>query len=63
MVTLICISTFVSNSAYMLIAPFLPLEFKMKGVSQDMVGIIFGTFAAARLISPFFLGLLGEKVN
>jgi MFS family permease len=47
----------------MMIAPFLPLEFKMKGVSQDMIGIIFGTFAAARLISPFFLGLLIDKVN
>ena len=49
----ILICTLISNSAYALIAPFLPLEFKEKGISTHLIGLIFAVYSVAViLVSP-----------
>ena len=56
---LILLSTLVSNSAYALIAPFLPLEFKSKGVSSLSIGVIFSVYSlTVVIISP----LVGQAI-
>ena len=52
----ILICTLISNSAYALIAPFLPLEFKEKGVSGEMIGIMFALYSVAVIICSPFVG-------
>lgn len=50
----ILVATLVSNTAYALIAPFLPLEFEKKGISSSMIGFIFAIYSVAIIIcSPF----------
>ena len=39
--------TLISNSAYALIAPFLPLEFKDKGISGQLIGLMFAIYSVA----------------
>jgi len=46
----IMICTLISNSAYALIAPFLPLEFKEKGISGEMVGMMFAIYSVAVIV-------------
>lgn len=52
----ILICTLISNSAYALIAPFLPLEFKDKGVSGEMIGIMFAIYSVAVIVCSPFVG-------
>ena len=52
----ILICTLISNSAYALIAPFLPLEFKDKGVSGEMIGIMFAIYSMAVIVCSPFVG-------
>ena len=52
----ILICTLISNSAYALIAPFLPLEFKEKGVEGEMIGIMFALYSVAVIICSPFVG-------
>jgi MFS family permease len=54
---LILLSTLVSNSAYALIAPFLPIEFKSKGVSSLNVGIIFTVYSLSVIFCSPLVGL------
>jgi len=42
---LVC--TLISNSAYAIIAPFLPLEFIDKGIEGSIIGIIFAVYSVA----------------
>ena len=46
----ILICTLISNSAYALIAPFLPLEFKDKGISGETIGLIFAIYSVAVIV-------------
>eukprot|EP00351_Strombidinopsis_sp_SopsisLIS2011_P002905 CAMPEP_0116875820 /NCGR_PEP_ID=MMETSP0463-20121206/7931_1 /TAXON_ID=181622 /ORGANISM="Strombidinopsis sp, Strain SopsisLIS2011" /LENGTH=64 /DNA_ID=CAMNT_0004522145 /DNA_START=18 /DNA_END=212 /DNA_ORIENTATION=+ len=46
----------VSNSAYGLIAPFLPQELAKKDIGQDMVGIIFAIYSIAVIIMSLGVG-------
>ena len=56
----IMLCTLISNSAYALIAPFLPLEFKEKGISGEMIGLMFAIYSVAVIIcSP----LVGKSVS
>ena len=56
----IMLCTLISNSAYALIAPFLPLEFKEKGISGEMIGLMFAIYSVAVIIcSP----LVGKSVQ
>jgi MFS family permease len=43
-------ATLVSNSAYSLIAPFLPLDYEAKHVSPSMIGWIFAIYSLAVII-------------
>ena len=54
----VILSTLVSNTAYALIAPFLPIEFDKKGISNISVGLIFAIYSVAIILcSPFVAGL------
>ncbi len=50
--------TALSNSAYAIIAPFLPFEFESKGVSQSNVGYVFSIYSVAVVISSPLIGKL-----
>lgn len=52
----ILICTLISNSAYALIAPFLPLEFKEKGVSLEMIGLMFAIYSVAVILCSPLVG-------
>jgi len=52
----ILICTLISNSAYALIAPFLPLEFKAKGISGEMIGLLFAIYSVAVIVCSPFVG-------
>ena len=54
------ICTLISNSAYALIAPFLPLEFKEKGISGQMIGLMFAIYSVAVI---FCSPLVGKTVQ
>lgn len=40
----------ISNISYIMIAPFLPLEFETKGVDGDVVGVVFAAYPVASII-------------
>ena len=42
--------TALSNSAYAIIAPFLPFEFERKGISNDWIGYIFAIYSLAVIL-------------
>ena len=46
----ILICTLISNSAYAIIAPFLPLEFEDKGIEGSIIGIIFAVYSVAVIL-------------
>mmetsp|Transcript_8315 Transcript_8315/g.11502 ORF Transcript_8315/g.11502 Transcript_8315/m.11502 type:complete len:108 (+) Transcript_8315:119-442(+) len=50
------ICTLISNSAYALIAPFLPLEFKAQNISGHMIGLMFAIYSVAVILSSPFVG-------
>lgn len=52
----ILIATLVSNSAYSLIAPFLPIEYEAKGVSPQMVGLVIAIYSLAVVICSPLVG-------
>ncbi len=54
---LILLCTLVSNSAYALIAPFLPIEFKNKGVSSLNVGVIFSVYSLSVIFCSPLVGI------
>jgi len=55
--------TLISNSAYALIAPFLPLEFKAVGISGEMIGLMFAIYSVAVIICSPFVGKTVELVG
>lgn len=48
--------TALSNSAYAIIAPFLPFEFKRKGIDQDWIGYIFSIYSVAVIFGSPLVG-------
>ena len=48
--------TLISNSAYALIAPFLPLEFKDKGISGQLIGLMFAIYSVAVILCSPLVG-------
>jgi len=52
------IITALSNSAYAIIAPFLPFEFEKKGISQSYIGYIFSVYSLAVIITSPLIGKL-----
>lgn len=52
----IMICTLISNSAYALIAPFLPLEFKDAGISGQMIGLMFAIYSVGVILASPLVG-------
>ena len=48
--------TALSNAAYAIIAPFLPFEFKRKGIDQDWIGYIFAIYSVAVIFCSPLVG-------
>ena len=59
----ILICTFISNSAYALVAPFLPLEFETKGISDYYIGLIFAIYSVAVVIISPVIGMIVSKLG
>ena len=59
----ILICTFISNSAYALVAPFLPLEFEAKGISDYYIGLIFAVYSVAVVICSPMIGMTVEQMG
>ena len=59
----ICICTLISNSAYALIAPFLPIELEHKGVVGGWVGLIFGVYSISVVLASVALGNFIHQVG
>ena len=56
----VLLCTLISNSAYALIAPFLPIEYAEKGIKEESVGLIFAIYSVAVIfVSP----IVGKSVN
>lgn len=53
----------VSNSAYALVAPFLPLEFERKGIAGTYVGMIFAFYSLAVIIISPMVGKTVDRVG
>jgi DHA1 family solute carrier family 18 vesicular amine transporter 1/2 len=52
-----------SNSAYSIVAPFLPLEFVNKGISSTLTGYIFAAYSMAFVIASPFIGRIISKIG
>ena len=52
----IMICTLISNSAYALIAPFLPLEFKKVHISGEIIGLMFAIYSVAVIVASPVVG-------
>jgi MFS family permease len=53
--------TCLSNSAYAIVAPFLPFEFERKGISQTYMGYVFAIYSLAVIIfSPICGSMIGK---
>lgn len=57
----LCILTVLSNSAYALIAPFLPIKLAEKGIPMYMFGFIFSIYSIAVIICSPIVGSLLSK--
>ena len=56
----VLLCTLISNSAYALIAPFLPIEYAEKGIKEESVGLIFCIYSVAVIfVSP----MVGKHVK
>lgn len=57
--------TALSNSAYAIIAPFLPFSFKAKGIDPSWIGYIFSIYSVAVILcSPIvgkMISILGRR--
>ena len=50
--------TALANSAYAIIAPFLPFEFQRKGIDQDWIGYIFSIYSVAVIFGSPLVGTM-----
>ena len=56
--------TVVSNFGYAVIAPFLPIEYKEKGISDSVMGCIFAVYSVAVVLwSPYVSSSLIYKAS
>ena len=53
--------TALTNSSYAIIAPFIPFEFKRKGVSQHWIGYIFSAYSVAVIFCSPCVGHMTSK--
>ena len=57
----VLICTLVANTAYALIAPFLPLEFMEKGIQEELIGLIFSIYSISIIVFSPMIGSLISK--
>ena len=57
------IITALSNSAYAVIAPFLPFEFEKKNIHQSFVGYIFSAYSVSVIICSLYIGKMITKIG
>ena len=62
-IVLVLTATFISNSAYAVIAPFLPKEFKNAGVSGDSIGFMFAIYSVAVIFASPVVGKYIERIG
>lgn len=55
--------TALANSAYAIIAPFLPFEFERKGVDQNWIGYVFAIYSVAVIICSPLVGQMMPVVG
>jgi MFS family permease len=55
--------TLISNGAYAMIAPFLPVEFEEKGISGEWVGMIFAVYSVAVIIFSPMVGTIVPRIG
>lgn len=56
-----CLITVVSNCAYALIAPFLPIELVKQGIPTHLFGYIFSTYSLAVILCSPLVGYFLTK--
>lgn len=55
--------TALSNSAYAIIAPFLPFEFERKNIDLSLIGYIFSVYSVSVIISSLYIGKMITKLG
>lgn len=55
--------TMLANSAYSIVAPFLPVEFQQKGISASVTGYVFAVYSVAVVVAAPFLGMLMQRIG
>jgi MFS family permease len=55
--------TALANSAYAIIAPFLPFEFQRKGIDQDWIGYIFSIYSVAVIFGSPMVGTMIKYIG
>jgi predicted MFS family arabinose efflux permease len=58
-----CLITMLSNSAYALIAPFLPIELQRVGIPTELFGYIFSMYSVAVILCSPFIGYFLTKIK
>ena len=56
MVTVLCITNFLSNISFTLMSPFYPIKATNIGVSKIQIGYIFSVMALAQIVSSVAAG-------
>ena len=62
-IILILTATLLSNLCYIIVAPFLPLNFEAKGIDEDVIGIIFAIYPISAMVSSLLLAKHGNKFS
>jgi MFS family permease len=60
MLTLMVLNIILSNCSYMIVAPFMPLEFESKGITTELVGIIFAAYPVGVIVLSPIIGKMIE---
>ena len=63
MVRWIMLCSFISNTAYSVCAPFLPLEFERHGLASSYVGITFALYSVGTIFMAPIIGKNVERVG
>ena len=57
------LSMLISQLSYMIVAPFLPPNFKEKGVDEDMIGCIFAIYPVASIVISLTMAKYSNVVS
>lgn len=55
MLVILCLTNLIANSGYSCIAPFYPIEAKLKGIDSSLFGLVFSSYSLAIFLgSPLY---------